>query len=225
MKITMTLLAAAVAATVPLAAVAQPRLQYEVTVTNLTHGQHFTPFLAVTHRPSVELFRLGTPAAPQLKALAEQGNTAPFVQLLTGNAAVTQVLPGGGLTHPGDHRTFMIEARPAHDRLSLAAMLIPTNDTFVAVDSVDLPESFAEKVVYAVAYDAGTEVNDQLCASIPDPGIGYAECNGSSGGAIAGNGEGYVYVSGGIHGAGDFKAPLRDWRNPVAQIRIKRVKP
>jgi len=219
-----TLLAAAIAAALPAAFGAQPRLQYEVTVTNVTRGQYFTPFLAVTHRPSVELFKLGTPAAPQLKALAEQGDTAPFFQLLTGNAAVTQVLPGGGLTHPGAHYTFTIEARPAHDRLSLAAMLVPTNDTFVALDSIDLPESFAEKVVYAVAYDAGTEVNDQLCGSIPDPALRYAECNVSSSGAITNNDEGYVYVSGGIHGNGDFKAPLRDWRNPVAQVRIRRVR-
>ena len=29
---------------------------------------------------------------------------------------------------------------------------------------------------YAYAYDAGTEMNDEMCSSIPNPPPGYAEC-------------------------------------------------
>lgn len=221
MKLTFTVLAAAVAI-VPLQAAAQARAHYEVTITNLTRGQQFTPFLAVSHRPSVALFTPGAAASAQLRALAEQGLTAPLAQLLAPNAAVTQVVEGSGLTPPGASAVLQVEAQPAVDRLSVAAMLIPTNDNFVALNSIDLPESFAETTVHAVAYDAGTEVNDELCASIPGPF--FSECNGSGGGAIVGNGEGFVHVSGGFHGVGDFSAPLRDWRNPVAVVRIRRTK-
>jgi len=217
-----TLLAVAFAAALPAAFAAQPRLQYEVSVTNLTRGQQFTPVLAVTHRPTIGLFELGAPAPDQLRSLAEGGDTVPYTQLLTGNGDVSQVLTNPGLTDPGATATFMISARPAHDRLSLAAMLIPTNDNFVALDSVDLPESFAEKVYYARAYDSGTEANDELCASIPGPY--FVECNGSGGGAQVGNGEGFVHVSSGIHGHGDFSESLRDWRNPIAKVRIRRVR-
>ena len=55
-----------------------------------------------------------------------------------------------------------------HRYVSLAAMLIPTNDTFVGA-RVELPATPAVRTVYAYAYDAGTEVNDETCASIPGP--------------------------------------------------------
>jgi hypothetical protein len=197
-------------------------VRYEVVVTNLTRGQQFTPILAVSHRASLRLFRAGAPASGELRVLAEEGDTAPFVASLTPDAAVTQVLPGQGLTNPGASFTFVIEGRPFGGRLSLAAMLIPTNDTFFALDAVDLPEGFGEERHYANAYDSGTEVNDESCASIPGPF--FAECKGSGGGGRVGGGEGYVYIGNGMHGVGDFNAAVRDWNNPVALVRIRRVR-
>lgn len=198
------------------------RARYEVTVTNLTRGQQFTPILAVSHRDPLRLFRLGAPASAELQTLAEEGNTAPFVELLTPNPAVTQVLPGQGLANPGASFTFVIEGRPFGDRLSLAAMLIPTNDTFFALNAVDLPEAGKEERHFANAYDSGTEGNDELCASIPGPF--FVECNGSGGGGRVGGGEGYVYIGNGIHGVGDFSEATRDWNNPVALVRIRRIR-
>jgi hypothetical protein len=116
--------------------------RYEVTVTNLTRGQQFTPILAVSHRDPLRLFQFGAAASAELQALAEEGNTGPFVDLLATSRAVTQVLPGTGLTDPGASSTFIIEGRPFGERLSLAAMLIPTNDTFVALNAVDLPPAW-----------------------------------------------------------------------------------
>ena len=52
-------------------------------------------------------------------------------------------------------------------------MLIPTNDAFVGLNT-ELPHDFATKEVYANVYDAGSEWNDELCASIPGPA--YSEC-------------------------------------------------
>ncbi|MDP2419080.1 MAG: hypothetical protein Q8M33_16555 [Hydrogenophaga sp.] len=72
------------------------------------------------------------------------------------------------------------------------------------------------------AYDSGTEINDELYASIPGPF--FAECNGSGGGAAPSGGEGFVHISAGMHGIGDFKPSNRDWRNPGARITIRRVR-
>ncbi|MBA4177703.1 MAG: hypothetical protein C0505_14275 [Leptothrix sp. (in: Bacteria)] len=72
-----------------------------------------------------------------------------------------------------------------------------------------------------MAYDAGSEVNDELC--VPIPGPFFAECGGSGGGARPGGGEGFVHVHRGMHGTGDFKSSMRDWRNPVAQVRVRLV--
>lgn len=75
----------------------------------------------------------------------------------------------------------------------------------------------------SVAYDVGSERNDELCASIPGPF--FSECGGPGGGAAPPGGEeSYVHAHAGIHGIGDVTASLRYWRNPVARITIQRMR-
>jgi hypothetical protein len=206
----------------PLVASATERWTYEVTVTNLTYNQRFTPLLLATHRPDVHLFELGAPASPGLAILAEEGNVMPLLATLQGNGHVTATSAGSSLLDPGQSVTLTIQGRPARDRLSLAAMLIPTNDAFVALDAVPLPLPSYPGNHTAIAYDAGSEVNDELCSSIPGPA--FAECGGSGGGARVGGGEGFVHVHRGMHGIGSFKPNARDWRNPVARVTVRVVR-
>ena len=194
---------------------------YEVTITNVTRDQTFTPFLVVAHRPRVSLFEVGQPAGDELEALAENGDTAPFQEALAATPGVHGVTVGGGLLAPGHTTTMMVKGH-RYDRVSLAAMLIPTNDGFIALSSAG-PFGRRLQSTYAPAYDAGTEVNDELCASIPGPD--YLECGGpGGGGAPEGGEEGFVRIHEGVHGVGDFFAATRDWRNPVAKVSIRRVR-
>ena len=64
--------ALALLASTPALAQNQPGVTYEVTITNLTPGQTFTPILAATHRSSISFFELGQPASDQIAELAEQ---------------------------------------------------------------------------------------------------------------------------------------------------------
>ena len=194
---------------------------YMVQVTNLTNAQRFTQILAATHTGGARLFKPGTRATPELRALAEGGDTGPLTALVTGlPAAVREVGSTSGLLRRGGSVTFKISGGGGFDQLSLASMLIPTNDAFVALQTT-LPDPGERKVAYAYAYDAGTEKNDELCSSIPGPF--FRECGGPGGGAQVGNGEGVVIVHSGIHGVGDLLPHLRDWRNPVARITIWKV--
>lgn len=215
-------------------AVGQERPVYEVTVTNLTRGQRFTPILVVTHIDGYNLFRLGEPSSSQLRTLAEEGNTAPMVTLLSGMTDVVgQVIsspappPLDRLTGPGKSIMLTVRGGGRFNRISVAAMLIPTNDAFFAVDAALLPRGEKSLTVFAPAYDAGTERNDELCASIPGPG--FLECitptnqSGDGGGAQVGQGEGYVHIQAGMHGIGNMNAAMRDWRNPVARVTIHRT--
>jgi len=195
--------------------------RYEVSITNLTRGQQFTPILVASHRSNVRLFKLGSPASPELAALAEEGNTAPLQAALEASPGVAQVVTGNALTEPGATTTLMVDARGA-SRLSVAAMMIPTNDGFFALNGIELPRGADTLAMTAPAYDAGSEKNDELCASIPGPL--FAECNGSGGGARVGGGEGYVHIHAGIHGIGNMLAATRDWHNPVALISVRRVR-
>lgn len=200
-----------------------PRWTYEVTVTNITYNQRFTPVLLATHRPDVALFTLGQPASPGLATLAEEGNVVPLRTTLQSSASVSATEAGNALLDPGKSVTFRIQGNPWRDRLSLAAMLIPTNDAFVALNAVPLPAPGQGLQSYtARAYDAGSEVNDELCASVPGPF--FAECGGPGGGARVGGGEGFVHVHRGVQGVGQLKASERDWRNPVATVQVRVVR-
>ena len=196
--------------------------RFEVTITNLTRGQQFTPVLVASHKPSVKLFTLGRPASGELATLAEEGNTGPLSAALSALPGTGQVVTGSGLTNPGASVTLVVEGRRGFGLLSVAAMLIPTNDAFVALNGVPLPRGNDSVSFLAPAYDAGSERNDELCVSIPGPF--FAECSGSGGGGAPGGGEGFVHIHSGIHGIGDLSAATRDWRNPVALITVRRMR-
>ena len=207
---------------------------YEVTITNLTRGQRFTPVLVASHKEGVKLFQLGSPASQQLKTIAEEGNPGPLAMLLRANPDVNEVVispappPVSNLVDPGETITLTVRAGGKFDHFTVAAMLIPTNDAFFALNGVDGPSGNETLTVLSPAYDSGTERNDETCASIPGPG--FTECvtqsnpSGNGGGAAPGGGEGFVHIHAGIHGFGNLNAAQRDWRNPVARITIRRLK-
>ena len=199
--------------------------KYEVTITNLTPGQTFTPQLVATHSAKLALFELGQPAGEALEILAEGGDTVPLTNVLLASpydVADVQTVPG--LLGPGQSVTVVVEGTRFERYLSLAAMLIPTNDTFVAIDSVRLPRY--RRAVTALAYDAGTEANDQNCLNMPGPRCGG---EGHSPGPNDGD-EGFVHVSNGFHSlpaadSGEVLGPqVYDWRNPVARVEVRRIR-
>ncbi|MBI1874203.1 MAG: spondin domain-containing protein [Acidobacteria bacterium] len=227
MKRTVSVLATAAFVSAALMSVpvrAQAVQRYFVMVTNMTRAQSFTPILVATHTPAVRLFVAGTAASSELRELAEEGSTNPFTTLLRGlGAEVRDVVTSSGLLTPGVTAGIEVIGGGSFDRISVASMLIPTNDAFFGVTGVALPTGIDPVTIDAPAYDAGTERNDERCASIPGPN--FSECGGPGGGARVGGGEGAVTIHNGIRGVGDMRANDRDWRNPVARITIHRVIP
>lgn len=190
---------------------------YEVTITNLTRGQSFTPILVATHRSGLRVFSAGTAASDELATLAEDGDIVPLSQALRASGKVSDIEDSGGLLDPGQSVTVTVTASRWARSFSLAAMLIPTNDAFMGVTNVALPRGRAPLVLRGPAYDAGSEPNDEDCANIPGP-----VCGGTGASPEAG-GEGLVHIHAGIHGIGDLIAADRDWRNPVVQVVVRRV--
>jgi hypothetical protein len=197
--------------------------RWQVEITNVTQAQTFTPILAATHYGSVDMFEVGEAASQPLADLAEAGDIAPLTGVLeAAGRAVSDIQTNGALLGPGESVTLMLKGLPGQ-YLSLAGMLIPTNDTFVGVDSTFLP-LHGGKTIRALAYDAGTEANDQNCLNIPGP-----RCQGAAHSVAADTDEGFVHVSNGFHlldaaETGEVLAPATyDWKNPVAIIRIRRV--
>jgi hypothetical protein len=90
-------------------------------------------------------------------------------------------------------------------------MAINTNDAFVAINSMALKPGDR---VTSVAYDAGSEVNNEDCDSIPGPACPNSPND------ISGGGEGVVHVSRGVHGIEDLDASIYDWRNPMMLVNV-----
>ncbi|TQV71813.1 hypothetical protein FKG94_19410 [Exilibacterium tricleocarpae] len=192
-------------------------IEYEVTITNLTRGNNFTPILVASHRSGVALFELGSRAGAELATLAEGGDTGPLDALLSSNRRVADTNTSEGLLAPGATVSIKIKASHWTRRISLASMLLPTNDAFFALNGVALPRGRRQVTYLAPAYDAGSEANDELCFNIPGP-----TCQGEGASPGAG-GEDFVHIHAGIHGIGDLSPAAYDWRNPVARITIRRV--
>ena len=87
---------------------------YEVTITNMTRGQVFTPVLVATHRKNVKLFTVGEAVNDELAQLAEGGDVVPLADLLgamhhkVGAVAVADFDRPGGVFLPGESVQKMV---------------------------------------------------------------------------------------------------------------------
>ena len=193
---------------------------YEISVTNITSGQTFTPILVLTHKKDVKLFTPGSPATQELAMLAEGGDTGPLTMRMSMNPDVGDILTSTGLLGSGETATLSVVRSGDFKYISLAAMILPSNDGFIALNGVKVPKGNKTVMYVSPAYDAGTESNDESCDHVPGP----FGCDGSGEGYNDDDdAEGFVHVHSGIHGIGELDAAVYDWKNPIARIVIKRV--
>ena len=193
---------------------------FEITVTNLSKGQEIAPMIAASHKEGLRLFILGRPASRPIAVMAEAGDTSPLERRFRSSRRVADIDFTSRDVRPGQSITMRVQSRGRFDRVSLAGMLIPTNDGFIALNGVQGPIGSEPLVLRVPAYDAGTEANDELCRNIPGP---PKACGGRGSSKPAPSDEGFVHVHPGIHGEGDLKVSEWDWRNPIAEIVIRRV--
>ena len=225
------LAAVAVLLSLTAAASADPPVStYEVTITNLTSGQPFTPPLVATHRKSIDLFDVGQPASPEIQQIAENGNLDPAVALATGSSKVfdAQVVLGDPPpVLPGQSRTFTVSAVPGAENLSWVSMLICTNDGFTGLDTLRLPKNVGDSSAhYTNAYDAGTEVNTESWGDLVPPcaqitGFGDQGGTGMSNPDLAEGG--VITMHGGIAGDADLVPSVHGWSGPVAMVEVTRT--
>lgn len=224
MKMALSFTAAALIVSLAPAADASAQVQIgfraSVTITNITTDQIFSPPLVVSHDKRANLFRLGQPASEELAALAEDGMVDPLIDLLSGTTGVLDIAVADGMVFPGESVTVEVDVTPLQSLISLAGMLVSTNDAFVGLNGtgVQVRGSRPFRLVTAArAYDAGSEANTESCEHIPGPPCG------NPGVRVPEGSEGYVLVHSGIHGIGDLQPSTKDWNNPVAVISIERA--
>ena len=212
---------------------------YRVTITNATFGQPVAPSVFATHTDAFRLFELGPTPAPGtpdyalyfgLATAAETGSPVPLMDEVATSRGVWKAvaLPTDRtppVLLPGESNSIVISASRSARYLSAAAMLGATNDAFYAVRGVRLPNAVGEITrVYANAYDAGSELNEESIDTVG--ALGATDDDPTTGSGINENGEGYIHVHTGIHGIGGpggLDADMYDWRNPVVELTIERI--
>ena len=218
---------------------------YLITVTNLTDGQPLTPPVVALHRSSVDLFDIGRPASSELQAIAENGDLAPMLAALdpatNGNViALTHVArgaegpapivpdgnPGGAPFESA--QAFILSGGHGANYLSIASMLICTNDGFTGVDSVKLPRHVGQSSTYfSAGYDAGTEMNTEDFADMVPPCQGLVGVSSKDEGTGMSNPKlaegGVIGLHPGIAGGTDLLVGQHGWVDPAVMVFVERI--
>lgn len=208
--------------------------KYQVDVTNLTRGTYLTPLVVSAHSSGIKLFTPGMAASDSLQMMAEGGDISGLVADLTVASATIVENPAAGLLAPGMSTTTMLDTGTAMDNmyLSIASMMLPTNDGFVAINSMMLPMEGSVTLI-GYAYDAGTEANDEMRGSgapgeagfpVPPP---LEDMIGMNGTGISASTEGFVHIHRGVigdmdatGGMSDINASLHRWLNPAIKVTV-----
>lgn len=184
---------------------------YRVEITNLSH-QIISPPIVVSHSWRTRIFASGTPASPEIAALAEDAVADGLLAALGADPEVFDFAIADAPLMPGASTTLELDFRPHFDRLSAVGMLVTTNDAFFGVTNFLVGRGVQRTT--APAYDAGSEANNELCAFIPGPPCGNPGVRATAGA------EGVITVHNGIHDVGDLASSEWDWRNPVVRLTI-----
>lgn len=143
---------------------------YQVTVTNLTNAQPLSPLALLLHE-NEQLWQIGEPASEMLETLAESGDNSAVMAAGFAVASATN----GEVLMPGMQAQLMVmTTQMTASKLSLATMLVNTNDAFSGLNALDVSglEVGQMMMVKSHVYDAGTEVNDEMADAIPGPAAG-----------------------------------------------------
>ncbi len=206
----------------------------DVKITNLTQGIYYTPILIGAHTSENKLFTLGMPASTELQMMAEGGNISGLSAMLESYSADKVENPAAGLLAPGHSIMTSLETSDDNNRLSIAAMLLPTNDGFVGLDSWEIPTEVGNYTLYLNAYDAGTEANNELILEGSGaPGMLGIPAAPGQGAGVSGSSVTSQETNTAVHihrgtlgdddiegGKSDLNNAVHRWLNPVAKVTV-----
>ena len=188
---------------------------WDVTITNLTRpgSQPLSPPLFVVHSNRADIWSVGEVASHPVAAIAEDADNGPAESAFAQLPGVNDVFTGaGGPIPPGASRTYTVETSGKFDRLTVLTMLVNTNDGFTGLDSEHLAGRGETRST--MAYDAGSERNNELTEFIPGPCCNNPFVRDPEGALIR--------MHEGITGRGDLSPGTDGWSGPVARIQVSR---
>lgn len=144
---------------------------YRISITNLTHAQPLSPPLALLHDSSLSLWKIGSSASVALEMMAEGGDGSALLALAPGNP---QHQATAALAPAASTEFTLTTTASAQHQLSVAGMLVNTNDGFSGINGIELDSLTPGHtlIFYSHVYDAGSEMNSELAGTIPGPADG-----------------------------------------------------
>jgi hypothetical protein len=221
--IAVALIVAIVAFATPARASSNDPTTFRVTIENLTENQTITPAVVASHEPSFRVFKRNRSATNGVAQLSENGGVPVLVDELSAETSVADVaVAGDAPIAPGGSASTLITTTTGASRISVAAMLICTNDGFAGASSIRTSSHGGAVTAYGRAYDAGSEINTQdfddlvpPCSGIPNTGTGMSNPD------LAENGT--VNYHNGIALRGDLTPDANGWEDPAIRVTIERV--
>lgn len=206
--------------------------QLEISITNTTGGNTFTPVLTAAHSADTYLFKTGMMASDALAMMAEGGNVSALDAMVQDSGAGVTAT-AAGMTMAGMSNSVMLDSMD-YKYLSLTAMILPSNDGFVGLDSWMIPQVSGTYTIRVNSYDAGSELNDEIING--GGALGAAGIPGAPGGQSGMNAMGipgvmeanYVHPHPGVigdfdkeGGYSDVNAAVHKWQDPIALVTVK----
>lgn len=198
---------------------------YRITVANITHNQPLSPAAVVVHSEGYVAWRLGESVSVPFELLAEAGDPSDLINAAQSHPDVLVTATGSGVILPGGTENLDISVTSAATiHLSIASMLVNTNDAFTGIDETSLDGmNVGQSVSFVLpAYDAGTESNSEDAADVPGPAAGGEGFNATR------DDSDQVHIHPGVVSAQDglggsaLDASHR-WDNPVVKLTIVRT--
>ncbi|GAA3613369.1 spondin domain-containing protein [Flavivirga amylovorans] len=142
----------------------------------LPNNPHWSALSIATHKTANTILMMGAPASAGIESIAETGSTSAFQSEVTANPDADQFAIGSGLGSAQGTITKNIQISKDYPFVSLATMIAPSPDWFVAVNSENLRSgndavNNGWKTTYTIdvfPYDAGTENGNGYSGTNPD---------------------------------------------------------
>lgn len=212
---------------------------YTVQITNLTYSQPLSPAAILMHEPGYQVFVDGESASVALEQLAEGGSPTGIMDEAS---IATEFLDGIATSGPigpraqGSVSTLVVpELDTDNLRVSIATMLVDTNDAFTGLNAADISNMVVgqTKSFMAPSWDSGTEANLETAATMPGPAASAAGGGGAAAGFDAARDDLFDRVR--LHAGVVTDASMEGlvtsilteadrWDNPTAKIVITRTR-
>ncbi|MGB0402631.1 MAG: spondin domain-containing protein [Salibacteraceae bacterium] len=132
--------------------------------TDYPDNAHFSTFVGMSHKSSINLFKVGEKSSPGVKLMAETGKTEilneEITEYVSNKTSLASLQNSSGISTGIGTMEATILVSSEFSLVSLVSMIAPSPDWFVGIENVNLysnGEFLNDVVIDLESFDAGTD--------------------------------------------------------------------